>query len=87
MLGQLLQLQRRLVVCFVPWVQWLWRLSRLWWMHRQLPERVLGLHILQHQLQCRLQRELFGGLQELLLERLLELIKDRRLTCLFPLEN
>ena len=87
MLGQLLQLQRGTVVCLVPWVQRMRRMSRLWWMHRQLPKCLLGLYLLQYQLQRQLQRELFGGLQELLLERLLELIKDRRLTCLFPLEN
>jgi hypothetical protein len=34
-----------------------------------------------------LQRELFGCMQEFLLERLFELIPHWRLTCSFPLEN
>ena len=87
MLGQLLQLQRGTVVCFVPWMQWMRRMSRLWWMHRQLPKCLLGLYILQYQLQRQLQRELFRCMQEFLLERLLELITHWRLTCSFPLEN
>ena len=87
MLGQLLQLQRGTVVCFVPWMQWMRRMSWLWWMHRQLPKCLLGLYILQYQLQRQLQCELFGCMQEFLLERLLELIPHWRLICSFPLEN
>ena len=87
MLGQLLQLQRGTVVCFVPWMQWMRRMSRLWWMHRQLPKCLLRLYFLQYQLQRQLQCELLGCMQEFLLERLLELIPHWRLTCSFPLEN
>jgi hypothetical protein len=87
MLGQLLQLQRGTVVCFVPWMQWMRRMSRLWWMHRQLPKCLLGLYILQYQLQRQLQRQLLGSMQELLLERLFELIAHWRLTCLYHLGN
>jgi len=87
MLGQLLQLQRGTVVCFVPWMQWMRRMSRLWWMHRQLPKCLLGLYILQYQLQRQLQRELFRCMQEFLLERLLELITHWRLICSFPFVN
>ena len=87
MLGQLLQLQRGTVVCLVPWVQRMRRMSRLWWMHRQLPKCLLGLYLLQYQLQRKLQRKLFGSMQEFLLKRLLELIAHRRLICSFPLEN
>lgn len=62
-------------------------LRRLRGMQRQLPKCLLGLYLLQYQLQRQLQRELFGCMQEFLLERLFELIPHWRLTCSFPLEN
>jgi hypothetical protein len=87
LLGQLLQLQGGPVVCLMPRVHRLRRLPRLRWMLRELPECMLGLHLLQHQLQHKLQRQLLGCMQELLLKRLLELIKDWRLTCSYRFAN
>jgi len=49
------------------------------------PSAILTLHITTGHRQ--LQRELFGCMQEFLLERLFKLIAHWRLICSFPLEN
>lgn len=75
------------MVCLLLRLSWMWGVQWLWRMLRKLPERLFRVYILQRQLQCKLQRQLQRGMQELLLKRVLELIKDRRLTCSFPFAN
>ena len=78
----LLQLQRA-VVCFVSWVQWMRRMSRLWWMHGNCQSACSGCTSCSTNCNASCNVNCSGACKNSLLERLLELITHWRLICSF----